>query len=560
MTALRLGLGADGMAASGVNLDALIPREDLAVGDGVVAGEQGASQLTYTHFMENDFFVKFLRKPEFQRETVHWSPNKILELVSAFLDRRLIPAVILWRAGQYNFVVDGAHRISALMAWMYDDYGDGDRSKSLFGPILAPEQESLARKTRALIDGNIGKFSLYKAGLTHPSVVTDAQKRRMSNLTVSFFVAQWVPATSASAAEESFFTINDAATPLDKTEKRIIRSRGSAAAIASRAIAHAGKGYPYWSAFPESVQKTITETAERIYNWLYRPPMQEGAVDTLDVPVAGRGYSVLPFVFDLINQVNVTKIAGSTDAKAVDWVADDEGGTVTSEYLRRVSRSVSRIAGKEPTSLGLHPAVFFYTRGGVFSPWSFLAWSRIVDRMFAENTVNTFCDVRRDLEHFLIEHKWAMTEIIHKNGSGDRSVPWLERYWSAVMTALSEGKSYEDVCSLLDEHQEFGVLRFKNPLIRMQAASKKPGAGQIARSTKTAALWDASLPGAPRCPHCGGILHRNSFHGDHVVPKREGGTSTHENTAIVHPYCDASYKDFAARRHLKSGRRGVSAE
>lgn len=97
--------GAGSMAAGGVNLDALIPREDFAVGAGVVAG--GDDKIQISHF-ESRFFVPFLRKPEFQRETVHWAPQKIVDLVIAFLDRRLIPAVILWRAGQYNFVVDGA--------------------------------------------------------------------------------------------------------------------------------------------------------------------------------------------------------------------------------------------------------------------------------------------------------------------------------------------------------------------------------------------------------------------------------------------------------------------
>ncbi|MER8570336.1 HNH endonuclease [Mesorhizobium sp. M0924] len=536
------------MAANGVNLDALIPRADLSVGEGVVAGETGPTQLTYTLFMENDFFAKFLRKPEFQRETVHWSPKKIFDLVADFLDRRLVPAVILWRAGQFNFVVDGAHRISALMAWIYDDYGDGDRSKALFGPRLPPEQEALARKTRTLIDRGIGKFKLYQAGLTHPSVVTDSQTARMSNLTITFFVAQWVPATSAKAAEDSFFTINDAATPLDKTEKRIIRSRESASAIASRAIAHGGSGYAYWQKFPEGVQKTIVDTSKDIYAALYRPPMPEGTVDTLDVPVAGRGYSVLPFVFDLVNQVNATKAADSTGAKIKDRLEPDVEGVDTAKYLKRVWRTVSRLTSKEPTSLGLHPVVYFYTRGGAFSPWAFLAWSQIVDRIFAEGKANRFCDVRSEMERFLIDHKWVMTEIIHKNGSGDRSTPWLDRYWSLALQLLIDGKTYDEVIHTMNEHKDFGLLRFKDPMIRMAAADKKPGTGKFAPKTTTAAIWDAALPGAPKCPYCHGLWHRNSFHGDHINPKRAGGDNRQSNEAIAHPYCDATYKDYRATR------------
>ena len=117
------------MTANGVNLDALIPRADLAIGEGMVSGTQGDEKMTIALFGQKSFFLAALRKPEFQRETVQWTPAKIADLVAAFLDRRLIPAVILWRAGQFNFVVDGAHRLSALLAWIYDDYGDEARSR-----------------------------------------------------------------------------------------------------------------------------------------------------------------------------------------------------------------------------------------------------------------------------------------------------------------------------------------------------------------------------------------------------------------------------------------------
>ena len=139
------------MAVNAVNLDALIPREDLAVGDGVTSGEQGDDKISIASIGGSTFFTGPLRKPDFQRETIHWTPKKIADLVASFLDRRLIPAVILWRAGNYNFVIDGAHRLSALLAWVWDDYGDGDRSRALFGMPLSPEQLAIAQRTRNLI-------------------------------------------------------------------------------------------------------------------------------------------------------------------------------------------------------------------------------------------------------------------------------------------------------------------------------------------------------------------------------------------------------------------------
>ncbi|WP_305465013.1 DUF262 domain-containing protein [Photobacterium leiognathi] len=66
-----------------------------------------------------------LRKPDFQRETNEWTPEKVKDLVASFLDGDLIPAIILWKFGDsFTFVIDGGHRISALAAWVNNDYGD----------------------------------------------------------------------------------------------------------------------------------------------------------------------------------------------------------------------------------------------------------------------------------------------------------------------------------------------------------------------------------------------------------------------------------------------------
>jgi Protein of unknown function DUF262 len=530
-------LGANGMAASGVNLDALIPRADLAIGDGLVVGTQGEERLGISHFQdkEKNFFASALRKPEFQRETMHWAPAKVADLISSFLDQRLIPAVILWRAGQHNFVVDGAHRLSALLAWIHDDYGDGKFSKSLFGTI-PPEQEALAKKTRELIS-KIGHFEVYQAGLGFPKAVSDLQRIRIGNLSVCHFVAQWVPASTKEAAEQSYFKINDAATPLEPTEKRILQSRDSASAIAARAITHGGRGFEYWADFDSEKKHVIVQTSEKIYELLYKPPLKEGPIDTLDVPVAGRGYSVLPFVFDLINSINENKIADSTKTRKKSSVLPkDTDGSTTVRYLKKVHTTISRITGKEATSLGLHPVVYFYTRGGAFSPWAFLAWAKIIDGLFDRGKVDQFRNARKAIEQYLIENKWAMTEIIHKNGSGSRSTPWLERYWQFVIDRFVEQKTAEEVTAAVNEDKEFGFLKFKTQFYRLPGENSKK---TVSRSTKTATIWDAALPGAPRCHICGGLWHRNSYHHDHVKPKSGGGDGRPLNVAIAHPNCDS---------------------
>lgn len=122
----RFYLGDDEVSKGGVNLDALIQREDLQA-ETVPLGGKPTGEVTISN-LRDEIFYSGLRKPDFQRETANWSPQKIADMIASFLDGDLIPAIILWRSGQYIFVIDGAHRISAMLAWIFDDYGDKSRS------------------------------------------------------------------------------------------------------------------------------------------------------------------------------------------------------------------------------------------------------------------------------------------------------------------------------------------------------------------------------------------------------------------------------------------------
>src|SRR4051812_32782045 len=78
-----------------VTLDAMIPREDFGM-----EGEEFVLDLfpgfPISSLVKDAPIQKLLRKPDFQRETNHWSPDQLATFIASFLDNEVIPSLILW--------------------------------------------------------------------------------------------------------------------------------------------------------------------------------------------------------------------------------------------------------------------------------------------------------------------------------------------------------------------------------------------------------------------------------------------------------------------------------
>ncbi|MFC3440600.1 DUF262 domain-containing protein [Sphingobium rhizovicinum] len=520
------------MAANGVNLDALIPREDFAAPTtpykGTPIGTIGMGML------REEFFAQSLRKPDFQRETSNWTPQKIVDLIAAFLDGDLIPAIILWRSGQYVFVIDGAHRLSALLAWIYDDYGDKSRSMNYFQNQVPEEQQKLAEQTRKLVEANIGTYASY-VDSSKTQYANEKIKERVGMMNSNSFVAQWVPAGDALGAENSFFKINQAPTPVDPIEKRILRGRRSATAIATRAINRAGAGHKYWAEFSSENQGEIEKAGKAIYEALYLPPMGGLPIKSSDVPVGGRGYSSLPFIFDLVNLVNGI---GPKDPLLVD-----PDGDKTLQFLQAAQRRLERVTTTSPASLGLHPLVYFYTRGGAFQPVAFLAVLQVVKKLADKGKLDEFTRVRRSFEDFLVARKEAFTLIVKNLGAGHRSRPALEDFMTLALEGLWAGKVETEIIEGMTADNRFRFFATPAP-IREGSGGKR----NFSTSTKSAAFVSELVQNGARCGICDGLLHRNSMTTDHIERKVDGGGAHSGNAQIAHPYCNTTYKENDAKR------------
>lgn len=509
-----------------VNLDALIPREDFEVADGNPPAAP-TSTLQIRNLEPGDFFYSVVRKPDFQRETSDWSPEKIAEFVQSFLEGDLIPALILWQAGSHIFVIDGAHRLSALVAWVHDDYGDGETSRRFFEGVIPDDQVGAAEYTRKLIKRKFGSYDDHKFAIQFPGKAKPETVERAKRLGALALQLQWVKG-DASKAEASFFKINQSASPIDKTELRLLKSRTHPDAMAARAIVRSGTGHKYWSRFDADVKSQIEEQARAINDLLFSPTLRT-PIKTLDLPVAGKGYSAqtLPLIFEFVNL--------AAGGKASDQGADTTG-EATLRQLKACRKVVNRISGSHPSSLGLHPAIYFYSSTGRYQPTAFLATVAMIRSFEERQYFKEFTKVRAAFEGFIAKHRMLVNQITVKYGSGSKGYARLRQLQELIVDELLAGVSEVDLARGLVERPEFSFLQ------PAEIAQNEYGK-DFSSDAKSAIFLRDALRDPLRCAICGGLIHANAISIDHKQRVSEGGRGDLGNGQLTHPYCNTTIKN-----------------
>ncbi|MEX2161051.1 MAG: DUF262 domain-containing protein [Anaerolineales bacterium] len=514
--------------ASKVNLDAFIQREDFEILERQSLG-QTKSTISINDLKRTEFFYSVLRKPDFQRETSEWDIAKVAEFIESFLEGDLIPAVILWKSSsQYIFVVDGSHRLSALAAWINDDYGDKDISRIYYEGYIHPEQLKIAERARRQIEKKVGSFQIYQNAIQHPknydsNVTTRAQ--RLGSLAIQL---QWVEG-DAGKAEASFFKINQKAQPIDKTELKVLEARKKPTGIAARAILRSGKGHKYWSRFSKQVQSEIEGLANDINSLLFNPPL-ESPIKTLDLPIGGKTYSAqtLPLILELIYICNRLNPDRELD--------DDHDGKQTIQFLKTCKKVAERINSLHPGSLGLHPIIYFYSQTGVHKPASFYAVASLILELEQKRLFDKFTSVRKAFEEIVLEYDYLVQQIVRQFRGAPAASPHIKEFYLLLINRLGEGKSKNAVIKEILAEEKYKYLVSSSPNLPTDQVD-------FSSQVKSQVFIREALKNPIKCRICGGLLHTLSITIDHEIRVRDGGKGAQENAQLAHPYCNSTYKN-----------------
>ena len=521
---------------SHVNLDALIVREDFEVkGQG---GEAPTKPSIEIRELEKDqFFFGGLRKPDFQRETSEWDPKRVAGLVQTFLKDDLIPAVILWKNKDLYFVIDGSHRLSALIAWVQDDYGDGERSQHFWGHAVPDEQLKIAERTRQLIEKEFGSYRSHKDAILNPKAYGPdivARARRLGTISLQL---QWVRGNSGDA-EQSFIRINQQAANITPQELELIRARRKPNAIAARAIIQRGTGHQYWDRFSPAQQEKIKLLASELYELIFQPPLQY-PIKTLDLPPGGAVYTAtsLRMVYDF-----VTLCAGIPSAE------DDADGSRTLDYLARCKRVAQLLCSNHASSLGLHPAVYFYSWTGKQQPILFLTWAALIVELERSNRLPHFTRVRGQLEKFLVANRPLLNQVIRKFGTKESGTKHLGGFYRDVLKLLSDGVSAAEMPTTLSAKPEYSYLQPEESPYGGVAPTK------FSTQVKSGLVVQELLAEAHHCPICEGLVPHQAISVDHIERREDGGLSIPSNARLTHPYCNTGYKESLRAKTAASSR------
>jgi Protein of unknown function DUF262 len=537
---------------SKVNLDALITRQDM----------EGGTQKNVPQdfgFKHSDLLKKvgmtyaILRKPDFQRSTSSWTPEKVRDMVVAYIEGETVPGVIVWRSPQSDlFVIDGAHRLSSIIAWINDDYGDGDVSKGHYGE---PQNPLAAQKARELVNASVGSYKNLIDAVNDSTADPRHQANAKKLVFATLPVQELKKVSDAATAEKSFLKINEQGVILSDTEKWLINSRFCPNSMAARAISLKGTGGAYWERFTDAENKAkISELSASVYKLLFTPDLDVGELKTVDLPIAGSfsGSNALNLIFQLVNFANdVQTKPPANRAEAEKLIPVDVDGTATIRFLNRTKRVASLLSNLRTSSyahsVDLHPFIYFYSHQGHHQPTMFLAtayWLRELDR--AKKIPELAKDgLRGRLEDFLLEHSFLIQAISRRARGEEKAVRRLRQYLDFLLDNVSKTTSSD----LLDEvGKKFRVATVPEP----DEEPTAPGS-RIPINIKNSMFIEEELRNAKKCELCKARIPARGLSRDHRLDRKHGGTGVKENAAPTHHACNSAkdkIKKIAARSEI----------
>ncbi|WP_420458275.1 GmrSD restriction endonuclease domain-containing protein [Neolewinella sp.] len=567
-----------------VHLDHLIPRESIrfaSFDDNEYGFNQHSSKVKspYVKYSEiaSDWFLN-IRKPDFQRETNAWTPEECLELIDSVVNERIIPSIILWRSDETGliYVLDGAHRLSVIRAWLKDDWGD--KNISYYARRDTKQIKKIAGETRNLINREIGAFANFKYACDNlRKIVADgeaAPRKVMAEIEfkqASFYselligsmslIGQWEQG-DYNSAEKSFLRINKQGQPLNPWETTLIEFRKGSYARVIMSIANAGKSGHFWPKYNlnddlKSELDSFPTISQRIFEKLFEPPF-EVPINSMTVPmvVSPAYFQKHQYLFELIPLIIWNEVAFTAKDQRERLSKDNSSDPETvikngSRLLKSLDSKLEHIETftNNSKSLSIVPLFYWYNNRGQYVRgllYGFIGWMLSGSENDIRNKKLLFSSVRGDFERVFYTYKADFAALARNTGAGLKSVRKLSNIFRELAFALYTNN--DDITS--NDFKD----KLESIIGKLSAKSRRlSGSRMYTSRDKTQINIRELFDQSTRCHICGGIY--NLSHGgvqyDHVIPYRKVKETAIDNGRPSHPFCN-NMKDKISKMKSRS--------
>ena len=187
-------------------------------------------------------FASQLRKPDFQRSTHSWTPQDCVMLIQSMVEGLVVPSIVMWTSSlsTYRYILDGAHRVSVVMAWLTNDWGDNEAAKVAETEEEEDQIKKAASEVRERLRQSVGFFTDLRADYDAFKRISDSvgdpldelgEQRQQRAIFYANYIGKqsnfpilWVEG-DYNRAEQSFLRINNSGQGLSEWEKRVIEYR-----------------------------------------------------------------------------------------------------------------------------------------------------------------------------------------------------------------------------------------------------------------------------------------------------------------------------------------------
>ncbi len=565
-----------------VYLDHLIRRENLRYQRPAQTGEsldERPNYLLLNELRKDRTRSGKLRKPDFQRATSAWEPADCCSLLETIVNKQIVPSIIMWQNQDnlLDYILDGAHRVSVVMAWFNNDWGESAiRSEDFLGTDEDREKiYKAAQQVRQLVNATVGDIKDYEAAQVEFDRIVEAGASPREKMAIRDFdrarfytrlergsiqfPVLWVLGDYRNA-EASFLKINKSGKQLYEWERILVENRDSSFARIIMSVAFPATAKRYW---PEKAEdgidddllkervETILSKVAKIHSALLTPVLRQPLRSAHQPLLAPPAIEKKPFwVGEFLTVVEGRKgtLAETTNLLARD--KSDSADVITrnaNQLLDHAVLAVDHISGESSRSLQLVPTIYFYSEGG--APlrgflYGWLYWLLSGSDSDVNLRKKIFSALRKPFEETLLEQKKDLTTRFGRGiGSGSEITGQWASFLDELLLLLAKCKG-----DIKSSDFSIGYSKIRQALPNPKATrndSDEVAARAFTSKQKSGLTLDRIHQGLTTCSICGGFLDPTQYaQHDHILDYADGGVTSSDNQAIAHPYCNNNKKEI----------------